>query len=418
MQRPYPTTRDENGRLAELSRYKVLDSEPEQIFDDLVQLSRSLFGVETCLISLVDEDRQWFKARAGLEACETSRDIAFCTYAILEDRIMVVNDASRDQRFADNPLVAGAPFIRFYAGAPLTTPAGFNIGTLCIFDPEPRPGGLSAIDRSHLAALARIVVERLDARRIEIERKEQIGVLLEVTEQLTDAASGLDNQAQSLNHLSESGLEASGAAAGSARVLTQVGANLGEDISLMVSDITSVTKTVDALHLGIDSLANNLNGISAVASEIANIARQTKMLALNAAIEAARAGEAGRGFAVVAQEVGQLANGTTDATRHIRGELSAIETAISDTRDRCGNVAGLMGAMTSRTQTMTDNATRWDSTQSSLADHVVTVADIAESVGVRAKDIHSASATLVALTNSLQTLKARVVNDKSLADAA
>src|SRR6185295_19299713 len=114
----------EPERLAALERYAILDTKAEQAFDELVGLACAIFDVPIALISLVDESRQWFKARVGLDAAETPRDISFCGHAIHDLDIMIVNDALSDPRFFDNPLVTGDPKIRFYAGAQLTTPDG------------------------------------------------------------------------------------------------------------------------------------------------------------------------------------------------------------------------------------------------------------------------------------------------------
>lgn len=133
-----PIPLDEHARLDELLALQLLDSPPEERFDRLTRLARHLFGVQTALVSLVDRDRQWFKSRQGLDASETPRDISFCGHAILQDQPFLIEDASKDVRFADNPLVMGAPHIRFYAGIPLRGPGGYKIGTLCLLDPRPR----------------------------------------------------------------------------------------------------------------------------------------------------------------------------------------------------------------------------------------------------------------------------------------
>lgn len=133
-----PPPIDETARLMSLHSMRILDTPSEERYDRLTRVARRTFGVQICLVSLVDSDRQWFKSKQGLEACETSREISFCGHAILEDEVLVVGDASEDTRFADNPLVTGAPHIRFYAGCPLKDPSGYRIGTLCIIDPEPR----------------------------------------------------------------------------------------------------------------------------------------------------------------------------------------------------------------------------------------------------------------------------------------
>ena len=133
-----PLPQDEHERLAELKKYGILDTEPEAAFDDMVKLANYICQTPIAAISLVDEHRQWFKAIEGLDAKETSRDVAFCAHAILQNETMIVPDAQLDERFHDNPLVAGGPNIRFYAGVPLETPDGRHLGTLCVIDRVPR----------------------------------------------------------------------------------------------------------------------------------------------------------------------------------------------------------------------------------------------------------------------------------------
>lgn len=157
----------EAERLAALRRYRVLDTPPEQVFNELVFLARTICGTPIALITLVDADRQWFKARLGLDAVETPRSVAFCTHAILGHDLMVVPDAQRDARFRNNPLVTSPPFIRFYAGAPLRTPDDLALGTLCVIDRVPRV--LSGEQKHALKSLGEIVVEQLEARRRELE---------------------------------------------------------------------------------------------------------------------------------------------------------------------------------------------------------------------------------------------------------
>lgn len=129
----------ERDRVATLRGYGLLDTPNEPMFDRIVRQARQLLDVPIVLISLVDADRQWFKAKIGLEAFETPRCISFCTHALSGPDVFIVPDAQRDPRFADNPMVTGAPFIRFYAGAPLAADNGRRIGTLCVIDTRPRP---------------------------------------------------------------------------------------------------------------------------------------------------------------------------------------------------------------------------------------------------------------------------------------
>ena len=129
---------DEVIRLKTLRSLNVLDTSPEERYDRLTRMAKRLFDVPIALVSLVDENRQWFKSCIGLSASETPRDISFCGHAILGDEIFIVSDAASDLRFVDNPLVTGEPHIRFYAGCPLRAPNGSKLGTLCIIDRKPR----------------------------------------------------------------------------------------------------------------------------------------------------------------------------------------------------------------------------------------------------------------------------------------
>ena len=154
---------DEALRLKALHDFAILDSPREQSFDDIAQVAMQLSNVPVAVVSLVDKDRQWFKSCLGLDATETPRDVAFCAHAILvPDDVLIVADATKDIRFCDNALVTGAPYIRFYAGAPLVTSDGMALGTLCVIDYQPRI--LSAAQIASLKALARQVVQLLCLR--------------------------------------------------------------------------------------------------------------------------------------------------------------------------------------------------------------------------------------------------------------
>ncbi len=153
----------ERERLRVLHQFGVLDTAPEVAFDDLAALAGQLCGTPIALVSLVDEDRQWFKARLGLDVCETSRESSFCAHALGSPDLFVVADTWLDPRFADNPLVTGEPGIRFYAGAPLVTWGGATLGTLCVIDVVPRT--LSPRQLEQLRMLGRQVVDQLELRR-------------------------------------------------------------------------------------------------------------------------------------------------------------------------------------------------------------------------------------------------------------
>jgi signal transduction histidine kinase len=161
----FPRPFDDEQRLDALNSYAVLDTPAEPVFDRITSLASRIFNVPIALISLVDRDRQWFKACVGLDVRETSRDLAFCAHAILSDAVMVVPDAREDPRFRCSKLVVGPPHIRFYAGAPLVTPEGFRLGTLCVIDTQPR-AMLTLEEQATLRDLAATVINELEYRRI------------------------------------------------------------------------------------------------------------------------------------------------------------------------------------------------------------------------------------------------------------
>ena len=154
----------EQTRLEALHRLEVLDTPPEETFDRLTRITKSALDMPIVLISLVDKDRQWFKSRQGLDVQETSREVSFCAHAIVHDEPLIVRDALKDDRFALNPLVTGEPNIRYYAGIPLETPDGHNIGTLCAIDRKPRDLAPDQIEM--LQDLARLVIDAFMLRQI------------------------------------------------------------------------------------------------------------------------------------------------------------------------------------------------------------------------------------------------------------
>ena len=158
-----PIPPNEEGRLWILRLYRVLDTAAEKSFDDLTQLAAAICQCPISLISLVDEKRQWFKSRVGLEVSETPRAVAFCAHAIHQPDLFVVENTLEDERFIDNPLVQSEPFIRFYAGAPLNVHAGEALGTLCVIDTKPRK--LTPFQENALKVLRHAVVTQLELRR-------------------------------------------------------------------------------------------------------------------------------------------------------------------------------------------------------------------------------------------------------------
>ena len=167
---------DERERIAELNDYSILDTLSETAFDELTILASQICGTKISLISLIDSNRQWFKSKVGLDALETPRDISFCGHAILSNEILEVPDAGLDQRFKDNPLYLGDPYVRFYAGAPLITPKGYRIGTLCVIDDYPR--SLTSVQRLMLVTLAKQVIIQLELRKKE-QRLQEINQILD-----------------------------------------------------------------------------------------------------------------------------------------------------------------------------------------------------------------------------------------------
>ncbi len=173
--RSYPLPANEARRLEALRLARILDTAAEKAFDDLVQLAAAVCETPIAIVSLVDESRQWFKARVGLGAPETPREVAFCTHAIMGSDVMVVGDATQDPRFANNPLVTGAPSIRFYAGAPILLDGDAAIGTVCVIDSKPR--SLTPMQKNSLSLLRQLAGDLIEFRRARVDL-EAIGKLL------------------------------------------------------------------------------------------------------------------------------------------------------------------------------------------------------------------------------------------------
>jgi GAF domain-containing protein len=172
MTAPKPMQTNDAERVAALERYAILDTEPEKAFDDLTLLASFICKTPIAYISLIDEDRQWFKSKIGITVSETPRDVAFCSVAIQQPDVFVVPDTLQDERFRNNPLVTSEPRVRFYAGAPLITEEGYALGTLCIVDRRPRE--FTAEQGEALKALSRLVLAQMELRRNLILLKEAL----------------------------------------------------------------------------------------------------------------------------------------------------------------------------------------------------------------------------------------------------
>ena len=183
--------KDEIERLHALNMYEVLDTKAEAVFDELTELASEICGTPIALISLIDSDRQWFKSKVGLEAEETSRDIAFCAHAILQKEVFEVTDTLKDKRFMDNPLVLQNPNIRFYAGAPLISASGHAIGTLCAISDKPKK--LNTHQRKALEVLGRSVISQLELRL-------QLGQLEKANERKTEYLSSISHELRTPLH--------------------------------------------------------------------------------------------------------------------------------------------------------------------------------------------------------------------------
>ena len=164
-------------RLGALDEYAILDTSSEPGYDAIVVLARALCSAPVAFVSLVAGNRQWFKARSGFAACETDLDASVCVHVLGQHDLLVIPDLTDDVRTQANPLVTGEPHIRFYAGAPLLTPAGHTLGSLCVIDTEPRPFGLTEEQAECLRSLAGLVMTQMEARRALAGRDAEIQAL-------------------------------------------------------------------------------------------------------------------------------------------------------------------------------------------------------------------------------------------------
>jgi len=187
---------NEAERLDVLNSYNILDSLPEKEYDAITKIASGICNTPIALVSIVDEDRQWFKSRHGLDATETPRDLAFCAHSILQPNdLFIVNDATKDERFFDNPLSTHAPNVIFYAGAPLNSAEGYSLGTLCVIDNKPKD--LNESQKESLVLLAAQVVSLLELRKKNKELVKSNNKNLKLNEQLNNFAYRLTHDLKS-----------------------------------------------------------------------------------------------------------------------------------------------------------------------------------------------------------------------------
>jgi GAF domain-containing protein len=188
MEAPFPP--NEAERLRSLALYEILDTLPEAIFDEITLLATYICGCPIATVSIIDKNRQWYKSRIGINAAETPREISFCAHTIRQNEPLIVEDATLDERFRDNPVVLHEPHVRFYAGVALVNQEGYALGTLCVVDQQPRQ--LSDEQIVALDALSRHVMTHLELRRAQLEHQKAKDVIRQLTEQLRQAAERAD----------------------------------------------------------------------------------------------------------------------------------------------------------------------------------------------------------------------------------
>jgi len=265
----------EDQRLEALYEYEILDTLPEQDFDDLTLLASQLCDVPIALVSLVDQHRQWFKSKQGLDAAETPRDLAFCAHAILQDDVMIVEDTLDDRRFNDNPLVIGEPNIRFYAGMPLKSQHGLPLGTLCIIDQKPRK--LTKDQKNALSALSRQVMAQLELRLAVKRQSKAQEELLVLNQKLRSLA---ELKTKFLNHLSH-------------EIRTPINGILGLSEQLCerfpvtsLHSEDSLEKSLHVIHCSAESLHDTVNHVLDISRiESGNMKRELMSISLEKLID-------------------------------------------------------------------------------------------------------------------------------------
>jgi len=258
-----PPTNNEEERLNALDRLEILDTLEEQAYDDLTLLAAQICDTPIALVSLIDKDRQWFKSHHGLDVRETPRDVAFCAHAIHEDKLFLVNDSDEDERFHDNPLVTGAPHVKFYAGVPLYIEGKYPIGTLCVIDDHARD--LSENQKQALKALSRQVISQLELR-IKVSQLVTFDHLKDefISMVSHELRTPLTSIVGSLSLLTNTMSDQMGK---EAFELTDIAYRNGERLINIVNDILDVEK-IDAGKLELNIEKHNLNEVVNEAVEL------------------------------------------------------------------------------------------------------------------------------------------------------
>jgi len=252
---------NEEKRLKLLKKFDILDTIEEQAYDDLTLLAAQICNVPIALISLIDETRQWFKSHHGLDVTETPRNVSFCSHAILQDDLFIVEDADQDLRFKDNPLVAGGPEVKFYAGAPLIVNKDFRIGTICVIDTKKNQ--LTSSQQKSLKALARQVVALLELR-LKIKELKKIDYMKDeflsmVSHELRTPLTSLKGSLNLISHLEQDLNE-------NVKPLLDVAERNTEQLLVIVNDILDLA-SMEAGNLKMDM--NNVHLITVLQNAIA-----------------------------------------------------------------------------------------------------------------------------------------------------
>jgi signal transduction histidine kinase len=281
-----PLPPNESQRLAALRDYRILDTPPEREYDDLTRLAAHICGAPISLLTLIDSDRQWFKSRIGVDLSESARDVSFCAYTILQPDVLIVPDARKDARFADNPFVRDEPNVRFYAGAPLTSPDGLALGSLCVVDVVPRelnPDQAAALQglsrqavrllelRRHIEALGRAVAEREQAEAALRRAQAELEIRIEErTAELARANQVLQEEIERRRQTQQELLTAKERAEEANRAKSIFLANMGHELRTPLNHIIGYSEMLrdEAEEAGQEEFLPDLRRISAAAKHL------------------------------------------------------------------------------------------------------------------------------------------------------